>query len=272
VRSNFANPFVRIGLVGLLAGMIPLRALAVKPSEPEKIVVGQTLARLSLLKPGVHRYLRYSATGSKREAIDIWSRTISFAIKDGRGLMHITQRWDEVGTPQVFVEQDSWFEANTFRPLTHVKTVSRDHKVQIGGYQFLPDQIVGLKDLRDNVRKDFAIASPEPAYNFEYDMELLQALPLATGYQASVDFYDPGVEPPARYIFTVAGSSRIAGPDGHLLDSWVVTADYNTDHVVSRFWFDKRTQVLIREEQARPDGSVVVKALLPPEAEDEERF
>jgi hypothetical protein len=271
MRSNFANPFVPIGLVGLLAGVIPRPALAVKLSAPQKIVVGQSLARLSLLKPGVHRYLRYTATGSKREAIDIWSRTISFAIKDGRALMHITQRWDEVGTPRVFVEQDSWFDPNTFRPLTHVKTVSRDHNVQIGGYQFLPDEIVGLKDLPGNVRKEFAIASPEPAYNFEYDMELLQALPLATGYQASVEFYDPGVEPPARYIFKVAGSSRITGPDGRPLDCWVVTADYNTDHVVSRFWFDKRTQVLIREEQTHADGSILVKALLPPEMEDEER-
>jgi hypothetical protein len=48
----------------------------------------------------------------------------------------------------------------------------------------------------------------------------------------------------------------------------MVTADYNTDRIRSRFWFDKKTQVMIREEQVQDDGSILIKSLLAPESGD----
>ena len=36
----------------------------------------------------------------------------------------------------------------------------------------------------------------------------------------------------------------------------------------SRFWFAKKTQVLMREETSMPDGSTLVKTLLNPESGD----
>jgi hypothetical protein len=66
----------------------------------------------------------------------------------------------------------------------------------------------------------------------------------------------------------VAGAGRIAGPDGKPMDCWLVTADYNTGKVLSRFWFAKADQVLVREEQTQKDGSTLVKTLLPPESAD----
>lgn len=236
-------------------------------AEPAAVKVGDPLPHFDLLQPGVHRYLRYAVRGSARTAIDIWSRRITFEDKDGVRLLHIVQRWDEVAPPASLV-QDSWFEPGTLRPLSHVKVITRDGKAQTGGYQFLSDRISGMPDLPDNVREGFSIASPEPAYNFEYDMELLQTLPLAAGYAVSIMFYDPGAEPPARYTFRVAGSERITGSDGTPIECWLVTADYNTGKVLSRFWFDKRSQILVREEQTAPDGTYIVKVLLPPEAAD----
>jgi hypothetical protein len=139
----------------------------------------------------------------------------------------------------------------------------------VAGYRFLPDKVEGLADLPDNSRKDFSLAYAEPAYNFELDMEFLQALPLADGYAANIVFYDAGIDPKAdHYVFKVAGSDRIVGWDGRPVDCWVVTADYNTGKVRSRFWFDKKSQVLIREEAPLDSGGTLVKTLLPPEAGD----
>jgi hypothetical protein len=182
-------------------------------TEPVKQAVGTPLARFSLLQPGVHRYVRYTVTGSKRSAMDIWTRTVSFEPREGKRAMHIAMRWDEVAGPVAFLEQDSWFDMDSFRPQTHVRRLQRNgsDKFEVGGYRFLPDKIVGMSELPENLRKDFAIASSEPAYNFEYDMEFLQALPLGKGYSVSIPFYDPG-DPQtatARYTFKVAGSDRI---------------------------------------------------------------
>ena len=155
----------------------------------------------------------------------------------------------------------------TFRPLTHVRTVHHDGKTIVGGYRFEPKQIVGMKDLPDNTRADFQIASPEPAFNFELDMELLQTLPWKPGYVADLVFYDPGQEPPNHYRFKYAGEAKIAGPDGRDLDCWLVTADYNTGRVKSRFWLSKKTQVVVHEE-AEDNGTLYVKTLIGAEAAD----
>lgn len=238
-------------------------------AETVRLKAGDELARSGLLRPGVHRYLRYTIEGNARTAIDIWTRRLSFENKDGRRLIHVTQHWDEAAPAGKTIDQDSWFEPMTFRPLTHVAVRTQNGKTTVAGYRYYPDRIVGLAGLPDNARKDFYMASPGPAFNFEYDIELLQALPLAPGYAATILFYDAGVDPrPDWYTFRVAGSDRIAGPDGHPVDCWLVTADYNKGKIVSRFWFDKRTQLMIREEETPADGSHWVKSLLPPEAAD----
>jgi len=263
---------MRIHVLLFTAALILIPAFACPAAaDIDQLKVGEPLPRFRLLHPGVHRYVRYKIKDDRRSLIDIWSRTVTFEQHDGRQLMHIVQRWDEVSETPFFPLQDSWFEPNSFRPLTHVRRRERDGKVETSGYRFLPDKIIGIADLPDNLKKDFSTPSPEASYNFENDMELLQTLPLKIGYTASIPFYDAGFDPPARYAFTVAGSDRIPGQDGHPIDCWLVTADYNTGKVVSRFWFDKRTQLLIREEQTQKDGSLLVKTLLNPESADSSR-
>src|SRR5580658_967545 len=117
--------------------------------------VGDKLECANLIKPGTHRYVRYSVTpDGHRKAIDIWSREISFEFRDGRRLMLIHQQWDEIATATVMI-QDAWFEPETLRPLTHIRTLTRDGKTTIGGYRFLPDKIVGMDEVPDNTRKGF---------------------------------------------------------------------------------------------------------------------
>lgn len=238
-------------------------------AEVIKFRVGQQLPRFFALHPGVHRYVRYKiSVDGARTAIDVWERRIEFAAgPDGKPGMHIVQRWDEVD-PKVILIQDSWFSRGTFAPLTHIRRREQGGKIQIRGFRFSTSSVAGIADLPGNSDRNFAIPLSEPTYNFEYDMEFIQALPLAAGRTFDIPFYDAGVDKkPDRYRYSVAGSSRIAGWDGPI-DCWLVTADYNSGHVVSRFWFAKRGQVLVREEQVSPDGTLLIKALLPPETAD----
>ncbi|MEH3123016.1 MAG: hypothetical protein PGN16_13745 [Sphingomonas phyllosphaerae] len=234
--------------------------------------VGQPLARFDLLKPGVHRYARYRIEAGKRTLVDLWTRTLSFEALDGKASMRVHQRWD-VAAPKPggvrTLEQDSWFEPHTFRPLTHVRRETRDGSAVVKDYRFLPGRTIGLEDLAGNAASDFVLETAEPPFNFEHDMELLQALPLADGYAADIVFYDAGIDPkPDHYVFKVAGSEDIVGWDGRPVHCWVVTADYNTGVVRARFWFDKKSQILIREATDLPDGARLIKTLLPPEPGD----
>lgn len=232
-----------------------------------EIHVGDKLPRFDLVKPDVHRYVRYTVTpDGHRSAIDIWSREISFETKGGKRLMHIHQQWDEAGRPVVLV-QDAWFEPETFRPLTQQKVVTKDGKVTVAAYRFLPDKIVGDDAVPDNTKKGFVQASSEPTNNWETDMEYLQALPWSKDYAANINFYDPGLDPPARYTYAVIGEGPIAAADGGKIDCWIVGIDFKDggETVPVRFWLSKKTQVLIREETKNADGSMLVKTLLNPE-------
>jgi hypothetical protein len=220
------------------------------------------LPRFGLLKEGSHHYLRYMKSGDANTAADIWTRELRFEQRDGEKLLHIRQRWDGVGpTPSVRL-LDSWFEAGTFRPRTHERITDRDGKHVVEGFVFAPARVTGMKDLAENTQKDLLVESPEPTYNFEADIEFLQALPLAEGYAARINFYHPGgPSAPQRYTFKVAGSSTIAGPTGPV-ECWVVTTDYNKPGTVSTFWFAKATQLMVRQESAMANGKVLVKTMI----------
>ena len=234
--------------------------------------VGQPLARFSLLKPVTQIYLRYKIVEGRRESIDIWRRQISFEEHDGRRRLHIYWRWDSVGEQKFNRTEDFWFETETFRPLTVERRLDKDGKTTVQGYRYLGDRIEGLAQLPNNEQKDFVRQAKMPAYNWETDMELFQALPLAAGYEVRIPFYEagPGEDEPQYYKYKVVGADRIASTDGHAIDCWVVeTEPTDPNWSATRFWFAKDTQVMLREEATQKDGAVFVKILLPFDAGNE---
>lgn len=226
--------------------------------------VGSQLPRFELVKPGTHHYLRFMrtpATGAN-QPIDIWTREVRFEEREGKRRMRIVQRWDGVLPAPSTRTLDSWFETGTFRPLSHQRISERDGKRVVEGFVFAPDKVSGMPGLAENVHKDLSVASGEPTYNFETDIEFLQALPLAEDYDARINFYHPGGSAaPQRYAFRVTGSATIAGPAGPV-DCWVVKTDYNRPGSESTFWFAKGSQLMVRQESPLPDGRVMVKTLI----------
>lgn len=263
-RRASSKFIVAVGILYSLMILDPGLASTAYAQDVDVLHVGQALPHFNLLTSGERHYLRYTVVGDKRATVDIWSRNTSYEMKDGKRLLHITQRWDSVVDKAYTLKQDAWFEAGTFRPLTEVKELTRDGKVQTAGYRFLPDKIVGMTELEGNSRKDFNAPSSEPAYNFETDMELLQTLPLAANYEASIVFYDPGpgADAPRRYIYKVVGSDKIVDADDQAIDCWIVTTEEADPKVTVRWWYAKHSQVMVREEAHLADGSVLVKTLL----------
>lgn len=255
----------------VLSGAVSAPAAASAASMPERtvrIAPGAQPLRMSAIRPGTRRYVRYTIEADgRRKLIDLWQRTVSRepAGDGGPGVIRIVQRWDRVdGTT---LEQDSTFDAATFAPRTHTRREVKAEGVKLGAYRFLPDRVVGLPEIAGNLRAGFSMPLTEPVFNFEHDMELLEALPLRAGVAFSIPFYDAGIDPkPDRYVFRVAGDESIVGWDGRRVDCWLVTADYGTATVLTRFWISKAGHVLVRELQTA-SGVTLVKALLPDEGE-----
>ncbi len=210
-----------------------LIALCCAPAGAAEIKVGAPLPRMSLVKEGAHHWLRYVRNGEANTPIDIWTREVRYTPEG----MQIRQRWDGANT---LVLLDSWFDKDTFKPRTHHRVREKDGK---------------------RTEEDFDFSAYEPTFNFETDIEFLQALPLAPGYEASIKFYHPGGPAPASYTWKVVGSETIAGPQGPV-DCWLLTTDYNRPGTVAKFWLAKATQLMVRQEATAPDGKVMVKSLL----------
>jgi hypothetical protein len=247
-------------LLGVALGLAVGAASA--QAAPLEVKVGAPLARFDKIKPGVHRYLRYKQTGETFTPADIWTREIRFEPRDGQPRLHIVQHWDS-GTTPAAKTLDSWFEVGTFAPLSHVRRSTKDGQTKVEGYAFTADRVVGLADLPDNAAKAYDVAAPQRTFNFETDMELLQALPLKDGFEASINFLHPGGGDPAPYLFRVTGSEVLTTPAGGRIDCWVMTTDYNRpEFPATRFWLAKDSQVMVKVVSPLPDGSAVVKVLL----------
>jgi hypothetical protein len=242
--------------LGLAIGSVCAQA------APVEIKVGQPLARFDRIKPEVHRYLRYKQAGDTLTPADIWTREIRFEPKDGQTRLHIIQHWDSTTTPAAKT-LDSWFDVGTFAPISHVRRSTKDGQTKVEGYAFTADRVTGLADLPDNAAKAYDVAAPQRTFNFETDMELLQALPLKAGYEATINFLHPGGGEPAPYLFKVTGSEVLSTPAGGKIDCWVMTTDYNrSDFPPTRFWLAKDSQVMVKVVSPLPDGSAIVKVLL----------
>jgi hypothetical protein len=243
------------------AGPAPVREPGAQALE-----VGKPLARFSFLQPATRIYLRYKIVGGRRETGDMWRRQVSFESHEGRRLLHIFWRWDGAGDHPFSRSEDFWFEPETFRPLTVERRLTKDGKITVRGYRFLPDRIEGLAELPDNDQKDFVQPAQMAVYNWETDMELLQTLPLASGYDIRIPFYDagPGQDAPQYYEYKVLGEDTIASADGHRIKCWIVGIDSSDPQWgPTRIWFAKENQIMIREETRLKDGTIFVKMLLP---------
>ena len=254
------NATRRLLLGGMAAAPVAALATRAPAGEVHTLRVGDALPRFNLLKPGVKTYLRSRQVGDQHLATDIWRRETRFETLDGVRRLRVVQRWDAATS---LAERDSVFEVGTFRPLTHLRATTRDGARVVEGFRFSDAGVTGLDGLADNSRAGFSVASDEPMYNFETDMEMLQCLPLAAGYAVSIPFYHPGGGQPARYLWSVASEDRLKAPDGRDIDCWVVETNYNSpSNPPSRFWLAKATQQLIKLEAAAPDGAVHRKTLL----------
>jgi hypothetical protein len=250
----------------LAAALAPNVYVAMASPAVDRLEVGRVLPRADLVRAGVHRYARYTIKGDARTLIDIWTRTVSFTDEPGRREMHVHQRWDAADKSYV-ATFDQTFEAGTFRPLTQSQSVVRDGKTRMLSVAFDGARVDSTSDGQPDARAPLHQTFAMPFFNWNTDMEFLQALPLRRGYAVSIPFYDVGDAPAARYTYAVTGEATLPAGDGSPIPCWVLSFQEKPGEPVLHFWIAKRGQTLLREQADLPQGTLV-KTLLNAEAAD----
>jgi len=262
MRTGIAARAWALVLCGVMAASWALPGAA-QPA-PQAIAVGTELPRMAQMKEGPRLYLRLREMQGVTRPIDIWRREVRFETVGGERRLHVLQSWTGPVSAPTELRLDSWFGARDFKPLTHERFFTRAEETRNEGFQFSPTGVSALASTPANTRNGFNVAFDEPAFNFETDMEMLEALPLAAGWRGRLVFYHPGGGPAAPYVFVVEGSHALPSPGGAPVDCWLVTlaAEKGDRAQASRFYVDKRSQQVLRVEQLVPDGSVIVKVRL----------
>ena len=162
----------------------------------------------------------------------------------------------------IYVPPDTtYFARQTLRPLSWSLTGDRIHVVR----QFTPDSVHEAVDItgphprswHSSAKLPGAADDPLVVRWARFDVPLLlQALPLARGWQGSVYSVGligrvPGASPFAPLDFRVVGSERINVPAGRF-DCWRVEVQ-SGDETVMTLWTSKDRGWLIKTKQGEPD-------------------
>lgn len=250
-----------MGKLTALTLLLCLNLAAASPGTAAiDVRVGNALPRFDKLKDGSRTYIRYRIRkDGVSKSVDLQVKTIKREEQVGSKQLRISQHWQ---TATASLRLESLFEIGTLKPLTHERIRERVGKITKEGFRFLDEKVVGLEDMPDNSRSGFEIAAPQRPFNFEVDLETLQALPLSKGAEFRIPFYHPGGPAPAHYTFKVVGEETVkfGGAD---LQCWIVSTDYNQpEKPQGKFWIEKRSQTVVRVVHPLEDGSTIVKALV----------
>ena len=227
-----------------------------------RIRVGDALPRATLVKEGIHHYVTYIKDGDRYTPIDIMSRQIKFNQEKGKDEMIVLQRWDGIGDFAYTKQIESGFRSRNFEPTYHIRRTIRDKKETIEEYTFEPGVVIGLHTSTDHTKTTINVPTEEPTFNFETDVEMLQSLAFGLNYEVRINFYHPGgPSRPATYLFRVVSEERIPWVGGEI-DCWVVSTDYNMPNKVAMFWFEKKSQLLVRKAEKISNGRWFVRAMI----------
>lgn len=209
---------------------------------------------LDSLRPATMTYLVYmhGAAGSGIKRAMLATSEIKREQVDGQKAWVIEQRWeDESGTVHTartvhaakdaatLSQTSSWTRPD--RRLTTVVEPAKGHGSIEGD---LPEAS------RKTMEAGFAAMRDGWWMNWHSDLTLLPLLPYEKGGTLRIRLFDVGMAAPMDVDYGVLGERTLVGADGRGRDCWLVETESGRPGSgnVQRFWIDKASRVVVKEE------------------------
>ncbi|MFD2247077.1 hypothetical protein [Pontibacter ruber] len=201
--------------------------------------------KVKQLRPGTRQYLVTVQTPANPKVLrqSLWNRNVSFENFQGKERLVIRQNWigaDTLSNRTIFsvCEKD-------FTPIYQTSTSARG----VAAFNFYTDKITGSDTTKANAFKNFIMASPAPAFDWELDMETFESLPLKANTVYLINFYHPGSKTsPQYYRYKVIGSEKLETINNTKTDCWLLKIDYSNTNYAT-FWISKRSQEVLKMEE-----------------------
>lgn len=84
--------------------------------------------------------------------------------------------------------------------------------------------------------------------NWHSDLFVFTRLPYKANRSFRIKFFDPGFGKPSEEIYSVTGSDVLLTTAGKNIDCWVMERKGKTAGSYQKFWIDKETRIVLKEE------------------------
>ncbi|MBS0219054.1 MAG: hypothetical protein JSR63_12890 [Proteobacteria bacterium] len=240
---------LRFALPLALALSFPIAAIAATPTR-----VTAADLHLDLLHPATSTYLVYmhgpQGSGIKRAMLA--SSEVRRERVDGKSAWVIEQHWED--------QNGVAHSARTVHAAGDISTISQtsswtrpDRKFTTRieparGYGNIEGELPEAS--RSAMQAGFSAMKDGWWMNWHSDLTLLPLLPYEKGGTLRIRLFDVGMPAPMDVDYTVVGERALTGADGRRRDCWLVETESGRpgsgNH--QRFWIDKNTRVVVKEE------------------------
>jgi hypothetical protein len=190
-------------------------------------------------------YIVYIQDSIYKSNFEIWDRTV---IKNEN---HYQLHWTRHANDKNNFHNYLITFDEKLRPLSE-KVVRQDfgenQMLEKKHFIFEENKMYSDADSTQHNTAPFEIADLKHSFNWELDLEILAALPLADKKQFDICFYHPASKtPPQYYRYWVDRSEELALNDKKM-DCWVVKVIYS-EFQTSEFWIDKSTHRVLQMKE-----------------------
>jgi hypothetical protein len=186
-----------------------------------------------------------SAPDQPDRLVSTLHRTRQAAVDSGRPVCVVTQRYQRAGSSDL---DSSVALAATLAPVRYAAWTGAERQ----RFGFTADSVAGTVQVGDSAPRHTDQAAPGPYFLAVMDLEVVRALPLALGYAAQFESYNP----PRGFHRTVV---RVVAVDtllqaGRQEPVWRL--DYDAGAAPTVLWLRRSDHALLRSRSALPDGAV----------------
>ncbi|MBL7759838.1 MAG: hypothetical protein JNK08_03995 [Sediminibacterium sp.] len=231
-----------------------INAAASIAQKKDTIVITPQLINTNVLKEGVHRYLVYFKMNrnATRTQTQFWTRKIEKSSVDGKGVITITQEWEDKDSIVHTVK--SICDEKTLQPRSHEfwwkqrGTAAIDFENRSIVYNGSAITETDTAKQRKMILNAYKSVQDQFFLNWHLDLEVFPTLPYKKGVTFIIPFYDPGTSSPLQQVaYTVTGSAQLPGYDNQVVDCWLMTHEKDGNKEI--FWISKKTREVLKLEQ-----------------------
>lgn len=234
-------------ILSLLSACLLTGTIAFSQASIDTIRVGDGQLQLKYLPAGTERYLVYIEKDKVKKSVWLWERAVSKENWNGNPSIVIRQQWVTSDTGFNSRQLLSVNNEKTFAPVYHT---SSNPKTGKEAYNYNDQEIVTADSVAGVGRKGFKIATAQPSFNWELDLETFSLLPLKEGKTFVVNFYHPGSSTaPAWYTYKVTGSEKLSAVNGEKVDCYKLYTEYANNRGNSTWWISKKTHEILKMEE-----------------------